>query len=164
MTSHVTATFSSRADADKALLELERLGISEDQIGVVVTDETRENNFNIEKGSKATEGFTTGATVGGLAGGVWGALATAAATTVPGFNVILAGAAVSLFAGLGAGATAGGLIGALVGAGMTEHEAKIIEDEVKNGAILIAVKPESDDQKDKIENLLERQDPQTLAA
>jgi len=164
MTSHVTATFKTRQAAESALTQLDAIGIKDDQIGLVVSDETRGSSFNIEKDSKTDEGFATGASAGGIIGAVIGALSTATAMTIPGLNIVVTGVFVSTLAGLGAGAATGGLIGGLVGSGMSEHEAKIVEDEVKNGAILLAVKPESDAQKDKVKDILEREDAHNLAA
>lgn len=164
MTSHVTATFKTRHATEQTLRELETIGVTEDQVGLIVSDETRGSSFNIEKQNKADEGLAAGATAGGIVGVVIGALSTATAMAIPGLNIVVTGVWVSALAGLGAGATAGGLIGGLVGMGMTEHEAKILEDDVRDGAILMAVKPESDAQKDKITDILERQDTYNMAA
>lgn len=76
----------------------------------------------------------------------------------------MSGVWVSALAGLGAGATAGGFLGALSGLGMNEHEAKIIEDELKEGNILIAIKPESDEQRKEIKSVLEQEDAYNIAA
>ncbi len=83
---------------------------------------------------------------------------------IPGLNIVVAGAFVSTLAGIGAGATAGGLVGGLVGLGVPEHEAKIYEDEIKDGKILLAVQAENDDQKDQIENIFNAQDAYNIAA
>jgi predicted phage tail protein len=164
MTSLVTATFKTRMAAEAALRSLETLGVTDDQISLIVTDETRGNSFNIETGSKIDEGAAAGATAGGIIGAVLGSLATATAIAIPGLNIVVAGTAVSALAGLGAGATAGGFIGALAGAGIPEHEAKIYENEIKNGSVLVAVKPENGEQKDQIKDIFERQDAHNLAA
>ena len=164
MSSLITATFKTRKAAESALTELENLGVTDEQISIVITDETRGQSFNIEKDSKTDEGFAAGATAGGLIGAVFGALSTATAMAVPGLNIVIAGGVVSTLAGLGAGAFSGGLLGALVGAGIPEHEARVYEDAVKNGAILLAVKPESSEQGDKIEDMLKQEDAYNLAA
>lgn len=164
MTSYITATFKTRPAAEQTLMELEKIGITDEQIGLIISDETRGSTFNMEESNKTEEGFTAGATTGGVVGTIIGALSTATAMAIPGVNIVVSGVVVSMLAGLGAGATTGGLVGALAGAGITEHEAKVLEDEVKNGSILIAVKPENDDQKEKIKETLERQDAYNLAA
>lgn len=164
MTSLISATFKTRAAAEAALRSVEAIGVNDEQISVIVTDETRGSSFNIEKGNKMGEGTAAGATAGGIVGAILGSLATATAIAIPGLNVVVVGAAVSAVAGFGAGAATGGLIGALVGAGITEHEAKIYEDEIKNGAVLLAVKPENDDQADQIKDIFKREDAHNLAA
>tara|TARA_R110002126_G_scaffold279836_1_gene426923 strand:+ start:78507 stop:79001 length:495 start_codon:yes stop_codon:yes gene_type:complete len=164
MTSLITATFKTRRAAETAIQSIEALGVSSEQVSLIVTDETRGNSFNIETGNKMDEGTAAGATTGGIIGVVLGSLATATAIAIPGLNIVVAGAAVSALAGLGAGAAAGGFVGALIGAGIPEHEAKIYEDEIKNGSVLLAVKPENGEQKKKIKEIFERQDVHNLAA
>lgn len=164
MSKLVTATFKTRPAAETAMRELEAINITDEQISVVVTDETHGKSFNIDEGNKSGEGVATGATVGGIIGGIVGALSTATAMAVPGLNIVVAGALVSTLAGIGAGATAGGFVGGLVGMGIPEHEAKIYEEEIKNGGILVAVEAKDSDQKDQIKDIFERQDAHSLAA
>ena len=164
MSNHAHATFKTRAAAEACIVELERLGVTEQQISVIASDETRGKSFNLESHSKAAEGTGIGAATGGLVGAVLGGLATAGAMAVPGLNVVVSGALVSALAGLGAGAATGGLVGGLVGAGITEHEAKIYEDEIKNGAVLIAVEANDKDQQKRIKEVFERQDAHNVAA
>ena len=161
---NITATFKTRTAAESTLRQLETIGVTDSQISIVMTDETRGNSFNVQENTKALEGLATGATAGGIVGAVIGAVSTATAMAIPGLNVIVAGALVSTLAGLGAGATAGGFVGALVGAGVPEHEAKIYENEIKDGAVLIAVEPKNDGQKEAITDIFEREDAYHLAA
>lgn len=164
MTSLVTATFKTRTAAEAALRHIEDTGVKEEQISLIVTDETRGNSFNIKEDSKIDEGVATGATTGGLIGTIIGALSTASAMAIPGINVVIVGGLVSALAGLGAGAITGGLVGGLIGAGIPEHEAKIYENEIKDGAILVAIKAENDAQKKRIKDILEHEDAYNLAA
>ncbi len=160
----VTATFKTRMAAEASLRELEMIGITDDQISLVVTDETRGNSFNIEEGTKLDEGAAAGATAGGIIGALIGSLATATAIAIPGLNIVVAGTVVSALAGIGAGTVTGGLLGGLIGSGIPEHEAKIYEDHIKNGSVLLAVKPKDGDQKKQIKEIFERQDAYHLAA
>lgn len=164
MSKIITATFKTRESAYSALRDLESIGVTDKQVSMVVTDETRGKSFNIEKSSKADEGAATGATVGGIIGAIAAAIAGAGALAIPGLNVVVAGTLVSALAGLGAGAATGGLIGGLIGAGIPEHEAKLYEDEIKNGAILVAVEPSSDSQREQVKNILSRRDAHNIAA
>lgn len=164
MNNLVTATFKTREDSVDALERLESIGITDDQISMVVTDETRGNSFNMESHSRVDEGTAAGATVGGLTGLIIGAIATAGTIVIPGLNLVVTGALAGSLAGLGAGAATGGLVGALVGAGMTEHEAKLYADEIKNGGILLAVRATDDKQKDLVHATLENVECYNLAA
>ncbi len=164
MSNRINATFKTQNAAQAALLDLEDLGVTEEQISAIVSDETRGNSFNIESHTRAAEGTGIGATTGGVIGAILGSLATATALAIPGLNIVVSGALVSTLAGLGAGAAAGGLIGGLAGAGITEHEAKIYEDEIKNGAILISVDAKDSDQRDQIKSVFNRTDAHNIAA
>lgn len=160
----VTATFKSRLDAEKTLRELETIGVTVEQVSLVVTDETRGASFNIEKGSKMDEGVAAGATAGGIIGALLGALSSATAMVIPGLNIVVAGALVSALAGIGAGTITGGLIGGLIGAGIPEHEAKLYEKEISNGSALLAVKPKDSEQKKRVKEIMQRHDAYHLAA
>ena len=91
------------------------------------------------------EGGLTGAAVGGTVGAIAGALAMAGTLAIPGVGIVLAGPLAAALAGLGAGAAAGGLVGTLIGAGIPEEHAKLYEADLKNGGILVAVKPRSEE-------------------
>jgi hypothetical protein len=151
---HITATFESRPAAEAALVKLESAGIRESQLSMVVTDESRGNNFRIEEKTRLAEGGAAGAAFGGLVGAIIGALLAAGSIVVPGLNLVVVGGLASSLAGLGAGAAAGGLVGALIGAGIPEHEARLYHDEIKRGNILLAVQPDDDSQKERIESIL----------
>ncbi len=153
---HITATFENRTAAESALVQLVDMGIREDQLSLIVTEQSRGNHFNIETKSRADEGAAAGATFGGVVGVFLGSVLTAGTLVVPGLNLIVVGSLAGALAGLGAGAATGGLIGALVGAGIPEHEAKIYEDEIKAGNILLAVKPIDADQKRRVHDLLKK--------
>jgi len=155
MTSLVSATFETRMAAEEALRKLENIGVSDTQISIVVTDETRGDHFVMEDHSRADEGFAGGATAGGLIGAVLVALTAAGTLVIPGVNLVVTGALVGGLAGLATGATTGGLIGALIGAGFNEHEAKIYDEEIRKGAVLMAVKPLDSKQHDRIEEIFE---------
>jgi hypothetical protein len=152
---HVTAVFETRLEAEEALEKLEAIGVTANQISLLATDETRGQHFNIENSTKAEEGATTGAILGGLAAAVAAAFTSAGAVAIPGLNIIVSGYLVSALAGAGAGATAGGLLGALVGLGFDEHEAKMYDEEVRSGNILLAVNPADSAQRKRIKEILD---------
>jgi hypothetical protein len=144
--STVTGIFRTRAEAEEAITRLETGGISESQIGMVMTDLARGSHFRMEESSKADEGAAAGAGIGGLVGVVLGSVLSAGTIAIPGLNLVVVGALAPALAGLGAGAVAGGLIGGLIGAGIPEHEAKMYEKEIKRGNVLLAVTAKTSEQ------------------
>ena len=160
----ITAIFKDRMAAENALVKLEDAGIVESQISLLASDETRNNYFNIEDNTKADKGAAAGATVGGIVGAALGALMSASVLVIPGLNLVVTGALAAGLAGLGAGAATGGLVGALVGAGIPEHEAKIYENHLRSGNVLVAVETRDNEQKKRVKEILEREDAYDIAA
>jgi hypothetical protein len=163
MSKTITAVFQTRSESETALRKLDQAGFTKDQVTMLISEETRGKHFGITESSKAEEGAVAGATVGGLAGALYLALASAGTIFIPGLNLLVAGALLGGLAGLGAGAVTGGLIGALVGAGIPEHEAKLYEDSVRKGAILIAVKA-TDENADWVKAILKDANAQSITA
>jgi hypothetical protein len=152
---HVSMIFETRIEADKALERLEAIGVMPSQVSILATDETRGRHFTLQNSTKAEEGATAGAALGGLAGAVAAALASAGAIAIPGMNIIVSGYLISALAGLGAGAATGGVVGALIGLGFPEHEAKLYEEELRSGNILLAVKPKDAEQRKRVQEILD---------
>ena len=164
MSKTITATFKTRMAAEKTLRELERHGFTEEQISLVVTDQTRGKSFTIEEHSEADEGMAAGATFGGLVGAVLAGVASAGTIVIPGLNLVVSGSLAGTLAGLGAGAATGGLLGTLIGAGIPEHEAKQYENELKAGNILLAVDADSKERAEMVEDILNKVDAYNIAA
>jgi hypothetical protein len=150
----VTAVFDTRVESETALYKLEHAGFSDKEITLLVSEDTRGKHFGIEANSKAGDGAATGAAIGGLAGAIGLALASAGTLLIPGLNLVVSGALIGGLVGLGAGAATGGLIGALVGLGIPEHEAKLYEEAVRKGGILIAVESKDDASTQRIKDIL----------
>jgi hypothetical protein len=150
-TGMLTATFRDRESAEQAYRAMRSRGYLDQEVNVMMSDETRKRHFakdvdvELGLGSKAAEGGVAGAALGGLAGAIAGVVAAAGTIAIPGIGVVLAGPVAAGLAGVGAGGLAGGLVGGLVGAGIPEDRAKIHEKEIKDGSIVIGVKPRNDD-------------------
>lgn len=164
MTKSVTAIFETRRSLEEALRRLEAITITENQIGVVMSDDTHGRSFKLENTSKVDGGLAAGATFGGIIGGVLAAIAGAGTLAIPGLNVIIVGSIVSGLAGAGVGAAAGGLIGGLIGLGIPEHEAKLYEGGLKAGRILLAVEARDEQQADQVRDILEKTEAYDIAA
>ncbi len=164
MTQHVTATFKARNDAELAVDRLIDAGFYQEDISLLVTDTTRGSNFAIKEGDKSSSYEATGAEAGGVFGAITALLISASIIPSGGLSLVAIGPIAATFAGLGAGGLAGGLIGALVGAGIPEHEAKVYEDDVKSGRILLAVSTDSKEEKNLAERILKDSNASKVAA
>ena len=147
----VTGVFNDPEHADSAYRSLRDRDYTDDDIHVMMSDDTRKEYYNrddveIEHGSKAMEGAGTGAAIGGTAGGILGALAAVGTTAlIPGIGLAIAGPLAGALAGAGAGGAAGSVLGALVGAGIPEDRAKIYEDSINNGGIVVGARTKNND-------------------
>lgn len=147
----LTGLFNDRDSAERAYQSLTTRGYTKDDINVVMSTDARKKHFasgaaETELGNKAAEGAGIGGAVGGTLGAVLAA-ATAAGTSLalPGLGLVIAGPLAAAAAGAGAGAATGGLLGALVGWGIPEERVKHYESGLKQGGILMGVRPRSDE-------------------
>jgi len=149
--SYATATFRDRASAERAYESLSSRGYSKDDVNLLMSDETRKRHFgdntpDTDLGDKAMEGAGVGSAIGGTAGAVIGAIAAiGTSVALPGLGLIIAGPIAAALAGAGAGGLTGGLVGALVGSGIPEEHAAEYESDVKDGNIVMGVRPRSEE-------------------
>jgi len=153
----VTGLFKDRESAERAYGSLTSRGYSQDDVNLLMSDETRNKNFvggrETELGNKALEGAGTGAAIGGTVGATLAAIAAiGTSVALPGLGLIVAGPIAAALAGAGAGGATGGIIGALVGAGIPEERVKDYEEGIKNGGIVMGVNARNDDDADYFEN------------
>jgi hypothetical protein len=139
-----TRLFTDRTSAEREYEALVARGYSPEDVNVLMTEEGRKRHFSdgaptTELGNKALEGAGVGGGIGAVAGGALAAIAVAATVAIPGVGLIVAGPIAAALAG--AGAVAGGAIGALVGAGIPEERVKEYESGLKEGGIVMGVKP-----------------------
>jgi len=140
-----TRLFTDRDSAEREYEATLSRGYDPKDINVVMTEEGRKRHFGgdvtTELGNKALEGAGVGGGIGAVTGGALAAIAAAATVAVPGLGLLVAGPIAAALAGAGAGAVVGGGIGALVGAGIPEERVKEYESGLKDGGILMGVKP-----------------------
>lgn len=155
----LTGMFTDRDSAERAYNSLESRGYTKDDVDLVMSDEARKRHFgdkdsdDSELGNKAMEGAGTGSAIGGTLGAIAGAVAAIGTSLlVPGLGIVVAGPIAAALAGAGAGGLTGGLIGALVGHGIPEDRAKIYEDGLKDGHIVMGVRPRNDEDAAYLEN------------
>ncbi|CAN5899162.1 hypothetical protein BH11PSE12_BH11PSE12_34080 [soil metagenome] len=146
----VTGLFRDRDSAESAYQNLSERGYGKNDINVVMSDDTRKRYFSdshgqqTELGNKAAEGAGVGGAIGGTLGAIAAAIAAVGTTlAIPGLGLVIAGPLAAAVAGAGAGGVTGGLVGALVGWGIPEERLKHYETGIKQGGILMGVKPRS---------------------
>lgn len=143
----VTGIFPDRESTEKAYNTLHERGYTNDEINVLMSDDTRKKDYsgdneNTELGNKAAEGAGKGSAIGGTIGAIVGVVAAIGTSLViPGLGILIAGPIAAGLAGAGAGGIAGGMIGALVGMGIPEDRAKMYESGIKDGGVVLGVKP-----------------------
>jgi len=151
----VTALFKSKIAAESAVDALMKRGFNRDDISVLMSDATRSKEFALQTRTHAADGLGIGGAVGGAVGAVLAAIAAVGTTLfLPGINLVIAGPIAAALAGAGAGGATGGLIGALIGAGIPEYRAKVYEAGIKGGGILIGVEAQSDEEVERLEDLM----------
>lgn len=165
MNDMVFGIFTERHDAEDAIEELKTAGYDPKDISIVMKDSPEREVVQQTTGANVTEGATTGATTGAVIGAVTGLLIGVGAIAIPGLGALLiggpiatalglTGAAATTVAGATTGALAGGLLGALLGLGVPEEDAKVYEEQVRAGAMLVAV-PTFHRTKDEVKEILE---------
>jgi hypothetical protein len=139
----VIGIVESRVQAEAIVDRLLSAGFAANDISALFPDDKGTKAFAHEQHTKAPEGAATGAGAGGLVGGTLGVLAGIGALAIPGLGpFIAAGPILAGLSGIAAGAAVGGLTGALVGMGIPEFEAKMYENKLKAGNILVSVHTE----------------------
>jgi hypothetical protein len=157
----LTGLFRDRDSAERAYQSISDRGYSRDDVNVVMSDETRKRHFGAttadgretELGSKAAEGAGIGGAIGGSLGAIAAAIAAVGTTiALPGLGLVIAGPLAAARAGGGAGAGPGGIVGALIGWGIPEERVKEYDQGIRDGGILMAVRPRNDEDASFFEN------------
>lgn len=153
----VSGLFTDRESAERAYTSLRSRGYTDDDVNLVMSDDTRKRYFSDDAdsglGNKAMEGAGAGSAIGGTVGAVLAALAAIGTNVVlPGLGLVVAGPLAAALAGAGAGGLTGGLIGALVGSGIPEEHAAEYESGVKSGGIYMGVNPRTREDAEFFEN------------
>ncbi len=150
MAQTLLGVFAGRGDAEGAINALEADGYNPKDISIMMRNSDEAQVVAENTGANVAEGAVSGATTGGVLGGLAGLLIGIGAITIPGVGALLIGGPLAAALGLGGaaattvsgavtGALAGGLVGALVNLGVPEEDARVYEQRIKEGAILVAV-------------------------
>jgi len=161
-----TQMYYERDPAIAAVDRLHRMGYAQDEISVAMDDKTREKAFGAIVNAKGSEGLATGGVVGGVLGAiVAGLTATGSVAAIAGTGglaaPLVAGPLAAALAGLGVGAAGGGIVGGLIGLGIGESKANEYEKGLKEGGILVAVRPKTKEHRAEVRRALEYDDRTT---
>ncbi len=165
MTQTILGVFQKRENAESAIKQLKDFHYDAKDISIIMRDSVVANAVASDTGASVASGAVTGAATGGVLGGLAGLLVGIGAITIPGLGALfiagpiaaaigLTGAAATTVSGAMTGALAGGLLGGLVSLGIPEEEAKVYEQRIREGAILLAV-PVLSDQENHVREVLE---------
>ena len=154
----MTGLFPDRESAERGYSSLSDRGYTKDDVNVVMSDDTKKRHFTsagteTELGNKAGEGAGVGGAIGGTVGAIAAAVVAIGTTiAIPGLGIVIAGPLAAAIAGAGAGAATGGIVGALVGWNMPEERVKKYDEGIRNGGILMGVRPRNDEDAKYLEN------------
>lgn len=161
----VTGVFESRDNAEKVISQLRRLGIPDQQIGILTRGSASADT--IEKGVPVTDtedpgmGRAMGAAVGGAMGAAGGAtLGLAVATlAIPGIGPVIAfgmvGAALLGIVGAAAGSAVGDQVEEELGEGIPHEDIYLYEDALRHGnSVVIAYADDETDQADRAKEVM----------
>jgi hypothetical protein len=147
----VTGLFRDGESVEHAYQAVAEKGYDAGDINVVMSDATRKRYFSgdrpidTELGSKAAEGGELGGPVGGTIGTIIPIVVAAGLLAIPGLGWVAAGPVAVALAGAGAAGAAFGLIAAFSDWGIPEERAQQYEAGIRDGGILMGVKPRSDE-------------------
>lgn len=152
----VLGIYKSKSDAGAAVEQLYQRGFRDENMSLLMSEGTYSKEFDIQKHNKGAEGLAAGATIGGAIGAIAAGLtAVGAVALTGGAGIVAAGPLVAALAGGGAGAATGGAIGGLIGLGFDEHEAKLVDEQLNCGRVLLAVDVPEQFDTDPVKKLME---------
>ena len=131
----VVQNFRTEDESVDAIRRLQSAGFTNDQVSVIAREKSVSRQVAADTGTEAEEGAVTGAIAGGVLGGVAALIAGASAVAIPGVGIAIGGPIAAAIAG----AAGGGLIGGLVGMGIPEEEAKVYNERLEQGDIIVSV-------------------------
>jgi hypothetical protein len=136
----VAAVFSTMIDVERAVRELERVGVPDEAISIIAGDEEGRHKEYLEASHLASRSAGVAAASGASFGGGVGIIASLVALAVPGVGAIVAGGALAtVIAGFGVGAAGGGVISALHSMAIPHEKAPLYDEAVRRGALMVVV-------------------------
>jgi len=171
----VFGIFTDKQDARDAIAHLQEDGYSPKDISLLMKDTNQVQEITQSTGTHVAGSATSGIAAGAVLGGLAGLLIGVGALAIPGIGAFLVvgplaaamgltGAAATTVSGAATGAVAGGLLGALVGLGVPERQARVYEDRLNEGGILVAVYTETDAAADEVRDIMDEYNASNIDA
>ena len=166
----IAGVFTSRSDAERALSELHKIGLSADKTTYLTpgsVDQVNKEMETVETDATEQPGMAKamGALLGGGIGVTGGAVLMA---LVPGVGAITAFGLLGMAILGAAGATVGGAAANKIEKdtyqGLPEDEIFVYEDALRKGRSVVIALPEGSEQETQIRSLLEREGAETVDA
>jgi hypothetical protein len=162
MTKTILGIFTNKSDVEAAITKLREDGFPVEDISLIMKDRNEAGQLNESTQTTIAEGTASGTATGAILGG----LAGLASAVIPGIGALfiggpiatalgLTGAAAATASGAVTGAIAGGILGALTSIGLPREEAVYYEDQIRHGAILLAVPVRSLRQEGYVSNIFD---------
>ena len=137
----VSAVFDNQVEAERAVSELRRAGVSDGAISLIAQHDGK-NTASDGSGAEATRDVVGKTALGAGAGTLLGI----AALAIPGVGPLVAAGAIASAAipgaaltGAAIGAAAGGLTGLLTDHGVDKDDARYYEDRINDGGVFVSV-------------------------
>jgi hypothetical protein len=147
----ITGLFKDAESVERAYQFIVQRGYDTTDVNVVMSEDTRRRYLSADRPihseltSKIAEGGELGGPTGGTIGTLLSVVVAAGVAAIPGLGLIAAGPLAVALAGAGAAGVAFGLIAALADWGIPEERAQQYEAGIRDGGILMGVKPRSDE-------------------
>ena len=166
----IIAVFLDKNDVDSSLRSLIKKGFEVKDFSIIMKKLALHKESLIV--GKVTDGAAAGIATGGVVGGLTGLLVGIGAVTLPGVGSLLVSGPIASLIGISGalGATAsgaftgiltGGFIGVLLGFGIPEDQARIYEEKIKAGSVVLLI-PVSEDNENKALEILELNNAQQI--
>lgn len=154
MAQTVIGLFDTFGQAESAVHELETMGMPENRISVVASNNNDE--YTQYRDTHPATATGTGASTGAVVGGLGGILLGLGLLAIPGLGPLAAaGPLVAGLTGAGVGAATGGIIGALTDIGVPEEHAGYFAEGIRRGGTLVTVQADNNNV-DRIIDILNR--------
>lgn len=153
----LTGLFNDCESIDRAYKSLIARGYTDNDINIVMLDQTRDNHFAnseslTELGNKVLAGTGTGSPIDGTIWAMIGGVGAIGTNAFPGLGIIAAGPLAATLSSSHVGGLTDGLLSTLVNSGISEDRARLYEEGIHNGSVVIGVTVRNAEDADYFEN------------